>query len=123
MLLNLMKISKKKKTVKKESNKGHFLEVEVQYLEKLCERHNDLPFLPERIKIDKVGKVVATLYDKTVIHIINLKQALNHGLVFKKVHKVIKFNENARVKPYIDMNTDLRKKAKNVFERAFKVDE
>ena len=114
---------KKKKTVKKESNKGHFLEVEVQYLEKLCELHNDLPFLPERIKVDKVGKVVANLYDKTVIHIINLKQALNHGLVFKKVHKVIKFNENARLKPYIDMNTDLRKKAKNVFERAFKVDE
>ena len=39
----------------------------------------------------------------------NLKQALNHGLVFRKVHKVIKLNQNAWLKRYIDMNTDLRK--------------
>ena len=45
----------------------------------------------------------------------NLKQELNHGLVFKKVHGVIKFNQNGWLKPYIDMNTDLRK-AKNGFE-------
>ena len=46
---------------------------------------------------EKVGKLVANLYDKTeyVIHIRNLKQTLNHGLTLKKVHKVIKFNQNA----------------------------
>ena len=43
-----------------------------------------------------------------VIHIRNLKQALNYGLVLKKVHIVIKFNQNAWLKPYIDINTDLR---------------
>ena len=43
----------------------------------------------------------------------NLKQGLNHGLVLRKVHRVFKFNLNAWLKPYIDMNTDLRKKAKN----------
>ena len=32
---------------------------------------------------------------KTVIHIINLEQALNHELVFKKVHRVFKFNQYA----------------------------
>ena len=49
----------------------------------------------------------------------NLKQALNLGLVLKKVHRVIKFSRNAWLKPYIDMNTDLRKKAKNDFGKDF----
>ena len=73
------------------------------------------------MKIEKVKKVVANLHDKTeyVIHIKNLKQALNHGLVFKKVHRMIKFNQNAWLKRYIDINTDLRKKAKNDFEKDF----
>ena len=103
------------KNYNEESDEGYFLEVDVQYLEKLHELHNDLPFLPERMKIEKVEKLVANLHDKTeyVIHIRNLKQALNHGLVLKKVHRVIKFNQNAWLKPYIDMNTDLRKKSKN----------
>ena len=67
----------------------------------------------------KNEKFVGNLHYKTecVIHIKNLKQALNHGLVLKKFHKVIKFNQNARLKPYIDMNTDLRKKAKHDFEK------
>ena len=52
--------------------------------------------------------LVDDLYDKTecVIHMIqmrNLKQALNHGLILKKVHTVIKFNQKAWLKPYIDM--------------------
>ena len=73
------------------------------------------------MKIEKVKKVVANLHDKTeyVIHIKNLKQALNHGLVFKKVHRMIKFNQNAWLKRYVDINTDLRKKAKNDFEKDF----
>ena len=71
------------------------------------------------MKIEKVEKLAATLHDKTeyVIHIRNINQALNHRLVFKKIQKVIKFNQNAWLKPYIDMNTDLRKKAKNDFEK------
>ena len=73
------------------------------------------------MKFEKVEKFVINLHDKTeyVIHIRNLKQALNHGLILKKVHRVIKFNQNAWLKPYIDMNTDLRKKAKNDFEKDF----
>ena len=49
------------------------------------------------------------------MHIRNLKLALNHGLVLKNVHKVIKFIQNSWLNPHIDMNTDLRKKAKNDF--------
>ena len=109
------------KNYNEESDEGYFLEVDVQYLEKLHELHNDLPFLPERMKIEKVEKLVANLHDKTeyVINIRILKQALNHRLVLKKVHRVIKFNQNAWLKPYIDMNTDLRKKAKTDFEKDF----
>ena len=109
------------KNYNEERHEGYFFEVDVQYLEKLHELHNDLPFLPERMKIEKVEKLVANLHDKTeyVIHIRNLKQALNHGLVLKKVHRVIKFNQNAWLKPYIDMNTDLRKNTKNDFEKVF----
>ena len=73
------------------------------------------------MKIEKIEKLLANLHDKTeyVIHIRNLKQALNHGLVLKKVHRVIKFNQNAWLKPYIDMNTKLRQKAKTNFEKDF----
>ena len=62
------------KNYNEESGKRIFLEVDVQYLEKLHERHNNLPFLPKKMKIDKVKKLVANLHDKTeyVIHIINL---------------------------------------------------
>ena len=109
------------KNYNEESDEGYFLKIDVQYPKKLHELHNDLPFLLERMKIEKIGKLIANLHDKTeyFIHIINLKQALNHELVLKKVHKLIKFNQNACLKPYIDMKTDLRKQAKNDFESNF----
>ena len=53
------------KTYNEESVKGYFLEVNVQYLEKLHELHNDLPFLLGRMNIEKVEKSVAHLRDKT----------------------------------------------------------
>ena len=73
------------------------------------------------MKIEKVEKLVANLHDKTeyVIPITNLKKALHHRLVLKKVHKMIKFNQNAWLKPYINMNRDLRKKPENDFEKDF----
>ena len=52
------------KNYNKESDKGYFLEVNVQYLEKLHELHNDLPFLPERMEIEQVEKFVVNLHDK-----------------------------------------------------------
>ena len=71
------------------------------------------------MKIEKIKKLVTNLHDKTeyFIHIRNFKQALNHGLVLKKVRRVIKFNQNAWLNPYIDMNTDARKRAKNDFKK------
>ena len=97
-----------------------------QYLEHLYKHYNDLRFLPERKKIEQVEKLIANLNHKTeyVIHIRNLKQAINHKFLFKKVHKVIKFNQNAWLKSYIDMNTDLRKKKRSkkwLWKRFFKL--
>ena len=99
----------------------YFLEVDVQYYEILHELSNDLPFLPERIKTEKIEKLVANLNEKTehVLHIRNSKQALIHGLVLKKVHRLIRFNQNAWLKTYIDMNTDVGKKEKNDFAKEF----
>ena len=54
-----------------------------------------------------------------VTHIRNLKQALNQGSVFKKAHRVIKINQKAWLKRYIDTNTEPRKKAKSGFEKYF----
>ena len=73
------------------------------------------------MKIENFEKLVANLNDKSeyAAHIRNLKQALNHGLFFKKVHRLTKFDQNAWLKPYIDMNTDLREKAKHDFEKDF----
>ena len=73
------------------------------------------------MKIENVKKLVANLHDKTesAIHIRNLKHALNHGLVLKKVHREIEFNQKAWIKRYIDMNTDLRKSEKSDFEKYF----
>ena len=85
--------------------------------------HIDLPFLPKRMAINKCGKLVGNLKDKEEypIHILALKQALNHGLKFKKVHGTIEFRHEYWLKPYIDLNTDLRKDAKNDFEKDFKL--
>ena len=83
--------------------------------------HSDLPFLPERMKISKLIRLVYNLYDKNnyVVYIRSLKQILNHELMLKKVRRLIQFNQKAWLKDYIDMNTELKKQAKNDFEKDF----
>ena len=109
------------KNYDEDSHKRYILEVDVKYPKKLHGLHRGLPFLPERMKIGTCKKLVCNLCDKKnyVVHTRSLKQALNHGLILKKVHSVIQFNQEAWLKPYIDMNTKLRKKAKNDFEKDF----
>ena len=83
--------------------------------------HKDLLFPPKRKKVEKVEKLICSIEDKEkyVIHIRALKQALNHGLKLKKVYRVIQFKQKAWFKPYIDMDTELRKKTQNEFEKNF----
>ena len=93
--------------------------MDVKYSKRLHELYSDLPFLPERMKIDKCNRLVCNLFNKKkyFAHINSLKQALNHGLKLKKIHRIIEFNQEAWLKPYIDMNTELSKEAKNDFEK------
>ena len=101
-----------------DSNKGYILEVDVEYPKNVHDLHSDLSFLPDRMKINKCSKLVCNFYDKNnyVAHIKSLKQVLNHGIILNKVHRVI---QKAWLKKYIDMNTELRKQAKNDFEKDF----
>ena len=97
------------KNYNENSNVGYFLEVDIEYPKQLWSSHKDLRFLPEGRKLEKVEKHVCIKEDKEkyVIHIRALKQALNHGLILKDVHRVIKFNQEAWLKPYVKMNTKL----------------
>ena len=104
------------------SDKGYVFEVDVEYSKKLFNLHKDYSFLTERKKIEKCKQLVCSIYEKQnyVVHIRALKQVLNHGIILKKVHKVIQFNQEAWFKPYINMNTNLRTDAKkNDFEKDF----
>ena len=98
------------------------LEVDLEYPENLHDLHNDYPFCPERVECKNgVEKLIPNLRDKTkyVIHYKNLIQCLKAGLKLKKIHRGIKFIESEWMKPYIEMNTNLRTQAKNNFEKDF----
>ena len=73
------------------------------------------------MKIGKVEKLVPNFDKKKkyVVHIKTLDQALKHGLVLKKVHRAIKFEQSAWYEPYIMFNTELRTASKNEFEKDF----
>ena len=100
---------------------GYLLEADVAYPRKLHDYHNDLLFMCGKMKINGVEKLVPNLYyrRKYVIHIKALKQAIDHGLVLKKIHRAIEFKQSAWMREYIDFNTRLRTVAKNDFEKDF----
>ena len=88
------------KNYNENSDIGYFLEVDIDYPKELFNLHKDLPFLPERKKVEKVEKLICSIEDKEkyVIHIRALKQALNHRLKLKKVHRAIKFKQKGWLK-------------------------
>ena len=94
------------KNFDEDSDEGYIVEVDIEYPKDLHEMHN------------KCNKLIYMIKNY-VVHIRALKQTLDHGLISKKVHKVIQFIQGAWLKEYIDMNTELRKQAKNDFEKNF----
>ena len=128
----------------KTNDKEYLLEVDIEYPKHLHHDHRDLPFCPfknkkftnntkysEAIQIARKSnseflpkqneKLLTTLEDKEkhVIQITSLKQALEHGLILKEVHRAISFNYTYWLKPYIQLNTELRTNTKNTFEKDF----
>ena len=97
------------------------LEVDLEYPRGLHDLHNDYPLAPERLKINNVEKLIPNLWDKKkyIVHHENLKLYLELGLKIKKIHRGIKFREEPWMRSYIELNTDLRTKGKNDFEKDF----
>ena len=110
-------------TVQNDADYGYILEVDLHYPHHLHQDHNDFPFCPEKCVPPggSSAKLVPNLYDKFnyVIHYIHLKSCLKHGLVLKKIHRVITFKQSPYLKEYIDLNTELRQKAESSFEQDF----
>jgi hypothetical protein len=123
-----------------EGDKGMFVECDLHYPAELHDLHNNYPLAVERKEIlehelspyqktqmlrhtekhnEKQAKLVPNLYDKTkyITHIKNLKYYLEKGLVLKKIHRVLEFNQTNWLSKYINFNTDQRKLSKNEFEK------
>lgn len=104
---------------------GYVLEVDVTYPKEIHDAHSDLPFLVENMRPpsakSKTTKLIVNLFDKSkyIVHYQNLKQALRHGLKMGKMYRVLKFQQSAWMKPYIDLNTDLRNKSKAKSDKSF----
>ena len=100
-------------------DEGYFLEADVEYSKALFNSHKDIPFLPERKKVQKVEQLICSLEDKeeNVIHIRALKQALNHSLKLKEVHRVIQFKQEVKAIHWHEYW--IKNSSKNEFEKNF----
>ena len=109
------------KVLSDREDRGYLMEVDMLYPGELHDKHNDLPFMCNRMKIGGVEKLVTDLYYKRryVIHIRALQQALDHGLILEKIQRTIEFKQTPWIKEYIAFNMKLRMAATNDFEKDF----
>lgn len=107
-----------------DASTGYIFEVDLEYPQHLHDKHSDYPLCAENRNVPGTkneSKLLLTLFDKQnyVIHYKMLKFALEHGLILKKIHRVLQFTQSQWLKPYIELNTMLRTKATNDFEKNF----
>ena len=97
------------------------LEVDLKVKEELKDYFDNYPLAPENLPVNKVKKLLCTLNDKKkyIIHHETLKHYMSLGMKLGKIHRIIGFEESAWMKTYIDLNTELRTKADNDFEKDF----
>ena len=83
------------KNYNENDNNGYILEVDVRYPKRLHKLHSDLPFLSERMKIDKCNKLVCNLFNKKKIHHTHkfIKTSVKSWIKVKKIHRIIEFNQ------------------------------
>ena len=127
--------------VRGDSEIGHILEVDLTYPKELHDAHNDYPYCCEHTTLEddmlspyskfiakkhelargENSKLISSLTDKKryVLPEINLKQAVDGGLILTKIHRVIEFCQKPWMKDSIDFNINKRKKSKNEFEKGF----
>ena len=126
---------------KENARNGWILEVDLEYHAELHEEHNSYPLAPEKKVVKKEcmsdyqkrlmkvlelkppdsEKLLLTLKNKNnyVVHYRNLQFYLKQGMKLKRVHRVLEFEQECWMEPYIRMNAEFRKKAKNDFEKNF----
>lgn len=107
-----------------DSSIGYIFEVTLLYPESLHEKHKFYPLCSEKRNVPgtkNMRKLLLTLHDKEnyVIHYKMLKFVLQQGLILKQVHRTLQFKQEQWLKPFVDLNTDLRTKAENDFEKNF----
>lgn len=123
-----------------DGEKGYFIECDLHYPKHLHKLHANLPLAPELLEVTfdnlppfvqdaiektegvrryKDTKLMSTFHDKIdyVCHIRNLKLYLSLGLVLKKVHRILEFNQDYVLKPYIEKTTKARQNAMSKFEK------
>jgi hypothetical protein len=122
--------------VSDDSETGYLVVCDLTYPEALHDQHNDLPLAPHRVKITKnmlspflkdnasfhhvpSEKLMNTLYPKEnyTLHYRTYKFYVAHGLIVKKIHKVMSFKQAPYIRPFIELNTRLRNDANSKFQK------
>jgi len=97
------------------------LVVDLRYRDEFHDLHNDYPLAPERVKVNKVIKLIPNLNgkEKYVVYSEILKLYESLGLEIGKIHRGLRFEESDWLKQYIEINTTLRTTAKTNSRRTF----
>ena len=104
---------------------NYYLEVDAEFPKKIHDKMCDYPMLPEHM----VPPPDSTKVEKLINHLMPRKKyviayetyllALQHGVVFSRIHRVLQFQQSAWLKPYIEFNTHQRQLATNEFEKSY----